>query len=67
MPTHVLREIKGDVAIDGKGIQSAVPRLELGPSSCPVTLGKSLKHSLPLFPHLQSESDDNNTYFTKLL
>lgn len=50
--THVSKEMRGDVETDGKGTQSVFSRLGLEPSSCPVTLSKLLKFSLPLFPHL---------------
>lgn len=50
--THIRREMKGNVAMVAKGIQSVVSRLEWDPSPCPVTLGKSLKLSLPLLPHV---------------
>ena len=49
---HVPRNMRGDVATDGKDTQFVVRRLGLDPRSCSVTLGKSLRFSLALISSL---------------
>lgn len=49
---HVPRNMRGDVATDGKDTQFVGRRLGLDPRSCSVTLGKSFRFSLAFISSL---------------